>query len=114
VTRLALRRRQPVLGVCSFADGVALHLQIDANELPHLRVVVDQQDERAAGGLARTRPVEKSLQVASLVAAMATRRVESRHPPEVGPLPDRALSNPEELRGLPEREPVALARGCTP
>ena len=47
------RAARPVFRVRRFPDRVALHLEVDANDLAHLRVVVDEQHEWAAGRLPR-------------------------------------------------------------
>src|SRR5205814_6444433 len=93
------------------ADGVALHLEVDADDLAHLRVVVDEQDEGTARGLAGTRALEERLEVGALVAAVPARRIEGRHAAHVGPLADGALGDAEELGRLAERQPVAVASG---
>src|SRR5262249_34562651 len=97
-----------------FTHRVALHLEVDPHDFPHLRVVVDQQHERAARGLAGSRPVEERLEVDALIAPMAARRVEGWDAAEVGPLADRALGYAEELRRLAEVQPLALAAGGPP
>src|SRR5439155_23142831 len=111
VRRLVLERGEPILGVAGLADGVALHLEIDAHGLPDLRFVIDDQDEGPPGRLAGARSLEERLQVTALVTPVPPRRVERRDAAEIGPLPDGALGNAEELRRLSERQPVALAGG---
>ena len=97
---------EPLLGAAGLADGVALELEVHADELAHLLVVVDEQDERA--GLrpaARAGAVEERLEVGAPVAPVAARRVERGHAALVGPLADRALGDAEEPGRLAEREP---------
>src|SRR5207247_8453183 len=79
----------------------------------HLWVVVDEEHQRTARGLAGARTFEERLEVGAFVPAVATRRIEGRHAPDVGPLPDRALRNAEKLRRLAEREPIAVT-ACRP
>ena len=76
------------------------------------RVVVDDEDERAGRRSARARAVDEQLEVAAPEAAVAARRVERGHPALVGPLADRRLGDAEELRRLPERQPVRLDVGA--
>ena len=104
---------EPLVGAAGLADGVALELEVDADELAHLVVVVDEQDERA--GLrraARAGAVEERLEVGAAVAAVAAGRVEGGHAALVGPFADRALRDAEEAGRLPERQPLAVVSGC--
>src|SRR6478672_3296957 len=114
VRRLVLERRQPVFRVRGLPDGVALHFEVDPHDLAHLRVVVHEQYERAARGLARTAALEERLEVVTLVAAMAAGGVEGRHAADVGPLADRALGDAEEFCRLPEGQPVVLTGSRSP
>ena len=104
-----LDRGEALVRAAGLAHGVALELEVDADELAHLLVVVDEQDERA-----RLRPaagagaVEERLEVGAAVAAVAAGRVEGRHAALVRPLADRALGDAEEPGRLPEREPLAV------
>ena len=103
-----------LVGARGLANRVPLDLEVDPHVLAEARVVVDDEDERAGGGTARPRPLEERLEVAPPVAPVAARRVERGHAALVGPLPDRRLSDAEELRSLAERQPVRLGRRRPP
>src|SRR5439155_3417813 len=114
VRRLILECGQPVLRVRRLADGIALHLEVDPHDFADLRVVVDEQHERAARRLSGPRTLEEGLEVTALVPAMPAGGVEGRDAADVGPFPDRALRDAQELRRLAERQPVALAGSSPP
>src|SRR5215204_1343237 len=105
---------EPLLGTRGLAHRVALHLEVDADELAQALVVVDDQDQpTGAFGPSRERSaaaLEELVEVAAPVPAMTSRRVERGQPAAVGPLADRALRHAEILRGLAERQPVRLIR----
>ena len=105
--------RETLLGVGRLAHRVALHLEVDANDLAHLVVVVDDEHHRAARRLSRAGTLEECVEVAAPVAAVPTGRVEGRNAAEIGPLADRALRDPEVLCGLSESQPVRLAAAAT-
>src|SRR5258707_367344 len=82
--------------VAGLRDGVALELEIDAHELAHLLVVIDEKDKRTGPRTAaRAGAVEERLEVGAAVPTVPAGGVERRHPALVGPLSDRALGNPE-------------------
>jgi hypothetical protein len=115
VGRLGLEGRKPFVGASGLAHGEAVHLQVDADELPDPWIVVDDQHERSRPG-PRGRggargAGDEGVEVTLAVAAVATRRVERGQPSLVRPLPDRALRDAEVPRGLAEGEPV---RGVVP
>jgi len=114
VGRFVFEGGETVLGAPCLTYRVALHLKVDADDLAHLRIVVHEQHERTARRLSRPRPFEEGFEIPSLVPAVTARRVERRHPAEIGPFPDCALRDAEKLRGLAEGQPVALARRSPP
>src|SRR5688572_18000255 len=116
IRRLLVEGSETLLRVRGLADRIALHLQVDADELTQPLVVVDDQDRPlpAVGSPLRRRRCaarlrEESVQVATAIPAVAARRVEGRDAPAVRPLADRALRHTEMLGRLAERQPVRLA-----
>src|SRR5262249_24868128 len=105
---LLLDDRERLLRALGLADRVAGRLEVDANELAHPRVVVDDEYDRACVLPARARAPDERLEVAAPVASVAARRVERRHAAEIRPLADRGLRDAEVLRRLAERHPVLL------
>ena len=111
----SLDRGEPLVGAPRLAHDVALDLEVDADELAHLLVVVDEQDERAGfRPAAGPGPVDEGLEVGAAVPAVAARGVEGGYPPLVGPLADRALCDAQEARGLPQGQPFAVVSVCHP
>src|SRR5207253_2061785 len=104
-----LDRRHALLGARGLAHGVALELEVDADELAHPLVVVDEEDERAGPTLpSRSRAVEEVLQVEAAVAPVPAGGVEGRDAALVGPLANRALRHAQEAGRLAERQPLGL------
>jgi hypothetical protein len=109
VRRLVVEDGEPLVGVPGFPHRVSVHLEIDANEFPDPRVVVDDQDERGSADL-RARPApgagDEGVEVTSAIPSMPAGRVERRQAALIRPLPDRALRHAEVLGGLAQRQPI--------
>src|SRR4051794_18139767 len=104
-----LDRCEAFVRTSGFAYEVTLELEIDAHELAHLLVVVDEQDERTGLRLtARTGSVEEDLEVGPAVPAVSSRCVEGGHLALVGPLSNGALGHAEEPGRLSQGEPFAV------
>ena len=113
VGRLGLERLEPLLRAPRLANRVAVHLEVDADELANPRVVVDDQHEGSGSGARGRRTAggagDERVEVALAVSPVSARRVERGQPALVGPFPDRALGDAEIPRRLPERQPVSAA-----
>jgi len=109
VRRLRLERGEALFGATGFADDVAVHLEVDADELAQLLVVVDDEDERSLGGLRRpsARAGEKRVEVRAAEAAVASGGVEGRQASAVRPFADRALGDAEIGGSLAKRQPFS-------
>src|SRR4030095_1957839 len=94
--------RERLLGAVRLPDDVPLELEVDPDELPHARVVVDDEDDRAELLAPRAGARDERLEVRAAVAAMPARRVEGRHAPEIRPLADRRVGAAGGLRRLAE------------
>jgi hypothetical protein len=103
-----LDRGKPLVGARRFLHVVALSLELQADELPHVVVVVDEKDGRARLLAAGAGPGEKRLEIAAPEAPVASRGVESGHAALIGPLANRALGDAEKPCGLPERQPFGV------
>ena len=102
-------RGKGLLAALGLADRVAGRLEAHPQELAQPRIVVDDQDERPATvAAARAGAVDEGLEVLEPESPVTSGRVEGTHPAVVRPLADRRLRHAEELRRLPERQPVGL------